>query len=197
MTAEVSNQGTKVRHSVYDAAHKNTRGQRRSRSAVLAAVGRIDTMRLHAYAVPPLPIAPRGSPPISTTAADDEKSAAGPMGRVEASVVIGRAVDDVFRFMNDQTHAPLWQQGTITSECLGAGPIGAGTNGRSEVKIFGRPVVWQSSASGTPIFTTWKYDEVSEGTRVTFGRRCRWRLAVRRQCLGASRARSSSAVEAG
>jgi hypothetical protein len=54
---------------------------------------------------------------------------------VEESIVIGRAANDVFAQVSDQTNAPRWQRGLAEVRRTTAGPIGVGTR-HSVVRTF-------------------------------------------------------------
>ena len=62
------------------------------------------------------------------------------MRRVEVSVRIGRAVDDVYAYVTTVDAMPEWRGDVSEAEQLTDGPIGVGTRIRASGKVLGRPV---------------------------------------------------------
>ncbi len=60
------------------------------------------------------------------------------MPRVEGDLVIERPVEDVFDFVADERNEPRYNPRMLRAEKLSAGPIGAGTRFRAEMKMKGR-----------------------------------------------------------
>jgi uncharacterized protein YndB with AHSA1/START domain len=68
------------------------------------------------------------------------------MARTEASVVIHRPVDDVFRYVTDVRTWPQWA-GFPEAEQVSDGPVGAGTTFRGVSEFLGRRSEWVSEVT--------------------------------------------------
>jgi hypothetical protein len=56
------------------------------------------------------------------------------MARVEGDIMISRPVEEVFDFVADERNEPRYSPRMVHAEQLSAGPIGAGTRFRAELK---------------------------------------------------------------
>jgi hypothetical protein len=62
------------------------------------------------------------------------------MARIEGEIIIERPVEEVFDFVADERNEPRYNPRMLRAEKLTAGPIGAGTRFRAEMKGRRRPV---------------------------------------------------------
>jgi uncharacterized protein YndB with AHSA1/START domain len=60
------------------------------------------------------------------------------MSRIQREIVINRPVDEVFDFMADGRNEPQYNPHMLRAEQISAGPIGRGTQFRTEVTTRGR-----------------------------------------------------------
>jgi uncharacterized protein YndB with AHSA1/START domain len=60
------------------------------------------------------------------------------MVMVEESIDIARSQADVFAYLSDQTHGPLWQRGLVEVRRTTDGPIGVGTRHTGVRRFVGR-----------------------------------------------------------
>ena len=105
------------------------------------------------------------------------------MVKVKTSVVINRPVEEVFKFADDPNNDAQWQTGLIESKQTSEGDVGVGTTFLSVNQFLGkrlestleiteyepnRRVSIKSTSGPIPITGTTTFEEVEEGTKVTF-----------------------------
>lgn len=116
------------------------------------------------------------------------------MARVEGEITIGRAPEDVFDFVADQTNEPTYNPDMVRAEKDTAGPIGEGTRFRSavrsagrtaemtiEITAYDRPRLLASATTmkQAEIEYTLTFEPVAEGTRMRWSGQVRPRGALR------------------
>ena len=69
------------------------------------------------------------------------------MAKIEASVVINRAIDEVFAYVTDVRSWPLWEDGLLKVEKMSKGPMGVGTTFRGANQAMGRRMEWISEVT--------------------------------------------------
>jgi uncharacterized membrane protein len=62
------------------------------------------------------------------------------MAKIEASLVINRAIEEVFAFAGNVENNPQWQSGVLEARVTSEGPIGAGTTYRYVSQLLGRRI---------------------------------------------------------
>jgi uncharacterized protein YndB with AHSA1/START domain len=60
------------------------------------------------------------------------------MARVEGEITISRPVEEVFDFVADERHEPLFNTRMVRAERISKGPIGEGTRFHTELRTMGR-----------------------------------------------------------
>jgi uncharacterized protein YndB with AHSA1/START domain len=104
------------------------------------------------------------------------------MIKIEQTLTIHRPVDEVFAYLCDVAHAPLYISGQSEAHTTSSGPMGVGTTfattgkfprrgGTNEITEFepNRRFAWKAT-SGSPATTTWQLEPSGPSTRVTFTR---------------------------
>ena len=109
---------------------------------------------------------------------------------IEGEIIIERPVEEVFDFVADERHEPLYNPRMVRAEKLSAGPIGVGTRFHAEMRGRRRPVAMTIDITGyerprrlasTTRLPTMEirglltFEPVPEGTRM----RWRWTLEPR------------------
>jgi len=105
------------------------------------------------------------------------------MGTVSVDVTINRPRDEVFAFVGDLTHDPLWFRGVRMSRVVSDVPSGLGTEYEQVTRLFGVPftarvvvtaydpprlIALRSIRSATPFEAVYRLDDtVGGGTRYT------------------------------
>lgn len=104
------------------------------------------------------------------------------MARVEASIQIDRAVEDVYAYATTVDTLPQWLGRVVEVEQLTDGPLGAGSRIRAGGKMFGRPLATfvevtalepgaRFSFTGVTgpitVRNSYTFESVAGGTRVT------------------------------
>jgi uncharacterized membrane protein len=62
------------------------------------------------------------------------------IAKIEASLVINRAIEEVFAFAGNVENNPQWQSGVLEERVTSEGPIGAGTTYRYVSQLLGRRI---------------------------------------------------------
>jgi uncharacterized membrane protein len=70
------------------------------------------------------------------------------MAKVEASVVIGKPVEEVFAYVMDVGNWPKWNAYLPSVEQTSEGPVGVGTTFRGSSQFLGRSMEWTSEVTG-------------------------------------------------
>jgi uncharacterized membrane protein len=102
------------------------------------------------------------------------------MIKIERTFTIHRPVDEVFAYLCEIEHGPLYTSGQREAHQTSTGPLGIGTTfatsakfprraSRFEITEYERDrrLAWKS-ASGTPTTTTWAFQTAGDSTRITF-----------------------------
>ena len=102
---------------------------------------------------------------------------------MEERVFIARPPQEVFDYITDPEHIPVWDASVLKAEQVGSGPVGLGTRTRGTSKIMGRHFDWTTeqtlfeaptravtkSVEGDLTFTVTNTVEPAEGgTRLTY-----------------------------
>jgi hypothetical protein len=110
------------------------------------------------------------------------------VAQIEGEIVIERPVEEVFDFVADERHEPLFNPRMVHAELISEGPIGPGTRFRTELQTMGRtmPMTVEFTAYERP----WRLGSVTRSSMMetegalTFesapgGTRMRWSWDVR------------------
>jgi uncharacterized protein YndB with AHSA1/START domain len=112
------------------------------------------------------------------------------MARVEGEITINRSVDEVFDFVADERHEPLFNPAMLQAELVSDQPIDAGSRFHAVMSMRGRPVdmtieftayerprllASSTHLSSMEIRGTLTFDPVPEGTRMRWS----WELHPR------------------
>jgi uncharacterized membrane protein len=102
---------------------------------------------------------------------------------VEESIIIEKPRTEVFAFATDPTHYLDWVTTVIEVEATPAGPFQADTTVKGVMRVAGRNSEWsakmdefedgvvfglQSVEAAMPFHYSYRFEDVAEGTRVTF-----------------------------
>lgn len=103
------------------------------------------------------------------------------MAHVEGEIIIHRPVEEVFDFVADERHEPLYNPEMLQCDLLSGEPVGRGSRFRAVMSMRGKPVEMTieftnfdcprllasvSKVSTMEIAGTLLFDPVSEGTRL-------------------------------
>lgn len=104
------------------------------------------------------------------------------MIKIERTFTIHRPVEEVFAYLCDVEHGPLYTSGQREAHQTSTGPLGIGTTfatsgkfprrgSRFEITEYERDrrLAWKS-ASGAPTTTSWAFQTAGDSTRITFTR---------------------------
>jgi uncharacterized membrane protein len=69
------------------------------------------------------------------------------MTKMQASVVIGRPIEEVFTYVVDAATWPKWQEGLLEAEQTSEGPVGSGTTFRGTNQMMGQKMEWTSEVT--------------------------------------------------
>lgn len=104
------------------------------------------------------------------------------MARIEASVVIGRPIEEVFAFVTDIEKLPRWAAELVEAKVTSQGPVGVGTTWSGVVQFLGRRMEnthqitefepnrkfgSETIASPVPLKGEFTFEAVVGGTKVT------------------------------
>jgi uncharacterized membrane protein len=105
------------------------------------------------------------------------------MSVVEESIIIAKPRGEVFAFAADSTHYLDWVTTVIQLEATPPGPFRADTTVKGVMRVAGRNLEWtakmaefqegvvfglQSVEAAMPFHYAYRFEDVAEGTRVTF-----------------------------
>ena len=66
------------------------------------------------------------------------------MTKMQATVVIGRPIEEVFAYVVNATTWPKWQEGLLETEQTSEGPVGSGTTFKGTNQMMGQKMEWTS-----------------------------------------------------
>lgn len=104
------------------------------------------------------------------------------MAQFKTGVIIHRSIEDVFTFVSNYQNSPRWVSGALEHTKVSAGPIGVGTVIRTTGRALGlrvdatrtvtayepyRKYAFKSEYRQVPIATTFFFEPIQEGTRLT------------------------------
>jgi uncharacterized protein YndB with AHSA1/START domain len=102
--------------------------------------------------------------------------------KIERTITIHRAVDEVFAYISDVQHSPQYISGQREAHKTSTGPMGVGTTFATSGKFVrrgttcevtefepNRRLSWKAT-SGTRATTTWAFQPSGPSTRITFTR---------------------------
>ena len=108
------------------------------------------------------------------------------MIKIERTITIHRPINEVFAYLCDVAHGPLYITGQREAHQTSAGEMGVGTtfttrgkfprpSGSNEVTDFvpNQRLAWKS-LFGTRATTAWAFEPSGDSTRVTFTREADW-----------------------
>jgi uncharacterized membrane protein len=104
------------------------------------------------------------------------------MAKIEAGVVINRAIEEVFAFAGNVENNPQWQSGVLEARITSEGPMGVGTTYRYVNQLLGRRIEtdgeiteyepnrkysFKSTSGPFPIEGGFTFEAADGGTKVT------------------------------
>ena len=103
------------------------------------------------------------------------------MAAIESSIVIDRAIEDVFAFVSDIENEPKWQSGILEAALTSPRPLGVGTTSREVRSLMGRAAetayritefevnkrcAFESTSGPIPVHGAYTFESVEGGTKV-------------------------------
>ena len=104
------------------------------------------------------------------------------MIRAEQTSIIDRPIEDVFRYVGDQTNTPNWQAGLVAARRTSDGPLGVGTTHTFVRRFMGRRmeadnvyvayepnklISFKTTSGPVRLQASYDFESTGEGTRLT------------------------------
>ena len=104
------------------------------------------------------------------------------MIRAEQTSIIDRPIEDVFRYVGDQTNTPTWQAGLVAARRTSDGPLGVGTTHTFVRSFMGRRmeadnvyvayepnklISFKTTSGPVRLQASYDFESTGEGTRLT------------------------------